>query len=148
MIESVLDQLSPALRAALILREMEGMAYGDIADMLDVPVGTVRSRLSNARAQFRELWLAANADAAHRFILAMNDAARWSNAHHADTAKILGPLANIDPATFALMARSRYTDAISADQLQPLLDVALTYGQLKSKVDAKAIVADAQPYWR
>lgn len=59
LVETLLDRLAPALRAALVLRECEGMGYDEIADVLRVPVGTVRSRLHAARAQFRALWLAA-----------------------------------------------------------------------------------------
>ena len=55
----LLDRLSPPIRAALVLRELEGLEYEEIARVLEVPVGTVRSRLSAARAQFRELWRAA-----------------------------------------------------------------------------------------
>jgi len=59
LVELLLDQLSPPIRAALVLREIEGMDYSDVALALSIPVGTVRSRLNAARAQFRELWLAA-----------------------------------------------------------------------------------------
>lgn len=59
LVEALLDRLAPPMRAALVLREMEGMDYIEIAATLDVPVGTVRSRLHAARAQFRALWLSA-----------------------------------------------------------------------------------------
>jgi RNA polymerase sigma-70 factor, ECF subfamily len=42
--------LSPPLREALLLREVQGLSYDEIAELQDVPVGTVRSRLSAARA--------------------------------------------------------------------------------------------------
>ncbi len=62
LVEMLLDKLPPPLRAALVLRECEGMDYEEIADVLRVPVGTVRSRLHAARAQFRTLWLAAEGE--------------------------------------------------------------------------------------
>ena len=78
----------------------------------------------------------------------MYDTAHWANTHHAETAKIAAPLANIDLATFSIMARSRFGDALTASLLQPELDEALQAGQLKAPADAAQWVADAQPYWR
>ena len=63
LVEALLDRLTPRLRAALVLRELEGMEYGEIAGALRIPVGTVRSRLNAARAQFRALWSAAMREA-------------------------------------------------------------------------------------
>ena len=65
LIESLLDGLSPPLRAALILREMEGLEYAEIAETLQIPLGTVRSRLNAARAQFQALWLKAQEESNH-----------------------------------------------------------------------------------
>ncbi len=62
LIGALLDRLSPSLRAALVLREIEGFEYEEIALTLSVPVGTVRSRLHAARAQFRTLWLSAQTE--------------------------------------------------------------------------------------
>lgn len=47
--------LSPEHQAVLLLVGVEGMAYAGVAQVLDIPVGTVMSRLSRARAQFRRL---------------------------------------------------------------------------------------------
>lgn len=51
-----LDQLSEPLRLTLVLREWHGQSYEEIALALDVPLGTVRSRLSAAREEFRRVW--------------------------------------------------------------------------------------------
>lgn len=58
-VEHALDQLTPPLRIVLVLREMHDLSYEEIAAVLDIPVGTVRSRLSEARRKFREVWEAA-----------------------------------------------------------------------------------------
>lgn len=55
-LEWALDQLSEPLRLALVLREWHGQSYEEIALALDVPIGTVRSRLSAAREEFRRVW--------------------------------------------------------------------------------------------
>ncbi len=64
-VEQILDTLSPPMRAALVLREVEGMEYAEIAVVLQIPVGTVRSRLNTAREQFRRRWTAAEEEANH-----------------------------------------------------------------------------------
>ena len=50
-----MDQLSGEHREILILREMEEQNYETISEILDLPVGTVRSRLHRARLQLKEL---------------------------------------------------------------------------------------------
>lgn len=52
----VLAELPPTMRAVLVLREQEGLSYQEIAAALEIPVGTVRSRLSKARVMFRDRW--------------------------------------------------------------------------------------------
>jgi RNA polymerase sigma-70 factor (ECF subfamily) len=49
VVESALEALPDELRAALSLREFEGLSYDDIAEVLGCPVGTVRSRIFRAR---------------------------------------------------------------------------------------------------
>jgi len=53
-VQRALATLSDEHRSVLVLREMEGCDYETIAAMLDLPVGTVRSRLHRARMQLRE----------------------------------------------------------------------------------------------
>jgi RNA polymerase sigma-70 factor, ECF subfamily len=59
LVSSLLHHLSPDLRLTLVLREMEQLSYEEIAEAMDVPIGTVRSRLHAARERFREIWLEA-----------------------------------------------------------------------------------------
>jgi RNA polymerase sigma-70 factor (ECF subfamily) len=53
-IEVALAELSPELRAAFLLREYHGLEYAEIASALAIELGTVKSRLSRARAALRE----------------------------------------------------------------------------------------------
>jgi len=48
-VKRALDQLPFEFRMATILCDVEGLSYQEIADVMDCPIGTVRSRLSRAR---------------------------------------------------------------------------------------------------
>jgi RNA polymerase sigma-70 factor (ECF subfamily) len=48
------DSLPDRLRVVILLREVEDMSYEEIAEMLNIPLGTVRSRLFNARNIIKE----------------------------------------------------------------------------------------------
>jgi len=51
------DGLPEPFRVVLVLADVQGHAYQEIADMLNVPIGTIRSRLARARAQLQKaLW--------------------------------------------------------------------------------------------
>ena len=48
------EQLPVEFREVMILRELEGMSYKEIAEMADVPIGTVMSRLARTRKQLQQ----------------------------------------------------------------------------------------------
>ncbi len=50
-----LQALSPELKEAVILRDLEGMAYQEIAQLLNVPEGTVKSRINRGRIELTKL---------------------------------------------------------------------------------------------
>lgn len=50
-----LQSLSPELKEAIILRDLEGMAYEEIADLLRVPEGTVKSRINRGRIELAKI---------------------------------------------------------------------------------------------
>jgi len=54
-IQQALSQLSAEHRAVLILKDIEGQRYEEMAEALGVPVGTIRSRLHRARLELREI---------------------------------------------------------------------------------------------
>lgn len=53
-VHTALEKLSEEHRDVLVLRELEGMDYDRIADVLELPVGTVRSRLHRARSHLKD----------------------------------------------------------------------------------------------
>jgi RNA polymerase sigma-70 factor (ECF subfamily) len=54
-VRSAIDALAEEQRSILILRELDGLDYAEIAELLEIPVGTVRSRLHRARCELREI---------------------------------------------------------------------------------------------
>jgi len=52
----VLDKLPRSLREVLVLRELEGLSYRQIAETFALPIGTVMSRLARARTRFESAW--------------------------------------------------------------------------------------------
>ncbi|HUQ25775.1 MAG TPA: RNA polymerase sigma factor RpoE [Burkholderiales bacterium] len=53
-VNSTIEQLPEELRRAIQMRELEGMSYEDIAQAMDCPIGTVRSRIFRAREAIAE----------------------------------------------------------------------------------------------
>lgn len=54
-VRAALAQLPPLHRAVLVLRDLDGLSEAEVAALLDVPEGTVKSRLHRARAAAREV---------------------------------------------------------------------------------------------
>jgi len=56
LMEELLKLLNPDFKACLIMREVEERPYGEIADMLKISIGTVRSRINRGRSQLKKLF--------------------------------------------------------------------------------------------
>ncbi len=55
ILQATLQKLSPDLREAVILRDLQEMEYREIADVLQIPEGTVKSRINRGRAELTRL---------------------------------------------------------------------------------------------
>lgn len=66
LLRQALDSLPPEFREAIVLRELEGLAYREIAAIADIPLGTVMSRLARARQKLQaELFLLTAKNSSH-----------------------------------------------------------------------------------
>ncbi|MGC4005300.1 MAG: sigma-70 family RNA polymerase sigma factor [Pirellulales bacterium] len=54
MVRRAMDMLAEEFRTVLVLREIDGYCYETIAEMLELPIGTVRSRLHRARSELKQ----------------------------------------------------------------------------------------------
>lgn len=61
-IDAAIQALSAPLREVLVLRELEDLEYAQIAQIVEIPIGTVMSRLSRAREKLREALMASRMD--------------------------------------------------------------------------------------
>lgn len=57
-LEALLKQLPEEQRAILVLRDLEGLSYEEVAEALEIPIGTVESRIFRARQELRMAWRA------------------------------------------------------------------------------------------
>jgi RNA polymerase sigma-70 factor (ECF subfamily) len=55
LVHRALEELPPALREVIVLKDIEDLAYRDIADVIGAPIGTVMSRLSRGRGQLKTI---------------------------------------------------------------------------------------------
>lgn len=54
LVQEALSQLAEEFRQPLVLKEIDGLRYDEIATILDIPIGTVRSRIFRARREMTE----------------------------------------------------------------------------------------------
>jgi RNA polymerase sigma-70 factor (ECF subfamily) len=79
--EQAFERISPSYRAALVLREVEELSYEEIAEVLEISVGTVKSRILRGRESLRKQLA---------LLLEPGQPAEWTLAHGLGTGKLGG----------------------------------------------------------
>jgi len=89
----------------------------------------------------RRDWLAANAETAHALAAAFYEAARWANAHRAESAVIEAKYTSVDLDTVRTMQRNPQSTSLNPAYIQPLLDMATRYNLLDRPFTAAELIA-------
>jgi NitT/TauT family transport system substrate-binding protein len=83
-----------------------------------------------------DAWIAANPDVAHRFGVALQQAAVWANHNQDKTAEIVSEAMKIDPAIVRSMRRATFLEHPNLAVVQPVIDVGARYGVLSAPFPA------------
>jgi NitT/TauT family transport system substrate-binding protein len=85
-------------------------------------------------------WVAKNADVVKRFVSAMNETAKWSNANQAQTAKILSNISKVPLEVTMKMGRVTFGERFEVTTVQPVIDAAAKYGAIAKAFPAAEII--------
>jgi ABC-type nitrate/sulfonate/bicarbonate transport system substrate-binding protein len=86
-------------------------------------------------------WVGQHEEAARAFVAAMRETARWANAHHAESARILGQHTHQTVAAIEASTRSTFGERLTPELIQPDIVVAARYGVVKSAFTAAQLVS-------
>jgi NitT/TauT family transport system substrate-binding protein len=85
-------------------------------------------------------WLAKNRDAANRFRKTLEEASKYVNDHHAETADMVARFSGLDPKALSDMQRSELSTTLDPKLLQPLIDRAARYQAIPKAFDARELL--------
>lgn len=85
--------------------------------------------------------IARDGEVVQRFVRGVRDAAIYANAHNAEMAGVLAPFLHQDPAELAKLHRSPLGTVLDPREIQPVIDVAVSYGVIKEPFPAADLIA-------
>lgn len=85
-------------------------------------------------------WYAEHSDIAKRFVKVIYETARWANANHAESAKLLSQVSGIDLQTILAMSRTPFATSLDPSLVQPQLDLALKYHASDRALNANNLI--------
>jgi NitT/TauT family transport system substrate-binding protein len=137
-------QMVPAMNRGLLQAALIGepfySAAKDELDEVGVPFEAVaKTFYINTYFAMRD-WVARNRDTARRLAGALYDAARWTNAHRAESAAIEARWSKLDPDRLRAMARNTFSTTLEPRYLQPVLDLAARYHLLARPLPATDMI--------
>ena len=116
-------------------------AAGTTLKFISAPYDAIAKRFVISDWFATRPWLGANPALVKRLIDAIYDTARWTNAHHDDSAPMLSKYTKIDVDVIRKMRRLNYATAFQPQLIQPVLDAAVAYGGLARRVALSDLIA-------
>jgi NitT/TauT family transport system substrate-binding protein len=145
MYEMPFAQMLPALNRGLIAAAFIGEPFlsadRDQFYALGTPFEAIAKTFYINTYFATRSWLANNHDTARRLTAVLYAAARWVNAHRAESAAIEARWTKIDPDRLNAMARNTFATTLEPRYYQPVLDIATRYKLLPSRLSAADIIA-------
>lgn len=126
--------------AALIAEPNLSAALGKTVRIIGRPYDAIAPQFLIANWFSTTEYVKKNPDVIRRFVGAVNETARWANANHAASGKILAKWAQMDPATVASMGRCTYATSLEPRLLDPVLAALYQYGAIDRKLTAADMV--------
>jgi NitT/TauT family transport system substrate-binding protein len=145
MYEMPFAQMLPALNRGLIAAAFLGEPFLSAAKddlyKLGTPFEAIAKTFYINTYFATRGWIANNRDTVRRLTAALYGAARWTNAHRAESGAIEARWTKIDPNRLNTKARNTFATTLEARYYQPVLDIALRYHLLPSRVSAADLIA-------
>jgi NitT/TauT family transport system substrate-binding protein len=126
--------------AALIAEPNLSAALGKTVRIFGKPYDAVGPQFLIANWFSTTDYVKKNPDIVRRFVGAVYDTARWANANHAASGKILAKWAQMDPVTVGAMGRCAYATSLDPRLLDPVLAALYQYGAIDRKLTAADLV--------
>ena len=126
--------------AALIAEPNLSGALGKQVRIIGRPYDAVGSQFLIANWFTTTDYVKKNPDIVRRFVGAVYETARWANANHLASSKILAKWAQMDPAVTATMGRCEYATSLEPRLLDPVLAALYQYGAVDRRLSAADVV--------
>jgi NitT/TauT family transport system substrate-binding protein len=142
----------PEMKAALEADRIDAAVLDTTADpLLGKPGDTLRLIASTFDAVSTHFapsvwfsttdWVSKHPAVAKAFVAAMRESAVWANGHHRESAEILSKYTHVTPAQINTFVRATYGDRLTAEEIQPNIDVAAKYGVIKAAFPAADVIS-------
>ena len=108
--------------------------------LLGRPYEAIGKRFLGAAYFASKDWAAAHPDLVARFVASMREASAWGNRNQDKSAAILEKYARVDPDTLAHMTRSRYSEVLVPEEIQPTIDFGARFKILDASFPARDMI--------